>query len=119
VDPDITLVGTGSEVALCVEAEEELAKHGVVVRVVSMPCWEAFATLALQARQAVIDPQIPTVSIEAGVTLGWDRYADVTLGIDRFGASAPGSEVMERLGISVDKLVAAALELLDSVEGEG
>ena len=115
-DPDVTLIGTGSEVTLCIEAEEELAKRGVVARVVSMPCWEAFASLTSQARDSVIDPQVPTISIEAGVTLGWDRYADVTLGIDRFGASAPGPEVMKRLGMSADALVAAALELLDSVE---
>jgi transketolase len=116
-DPDVTLVATGSEVTLCVEAEEELAKRGVVARVVSMPCWEAFASLMPEARRAVLDPHVPTVSIEAGVTLGWYRYADITLGIDRFGASAPGPEVMERLGMSADRVVEAALELLTSVEG--
>ncbi len=83
-----------------------------------MPCWEVFEALTPQARDAVIDPEIPTVSIEAGITLGWDRYADAAIGIDRFGASAPGSLVLEQLGMNVDNLVDTTLALLDAVEGE-
>lgn len=110
--PDVTLVGTGSEVALCVEAAARLAEQGILARVVSMPCWEAFEAQRPEARAVVIDPEIPTVSVEAGVTLGWQRWADSSIGIDTFGASAPGSRVLRELGISVDHVVAAATELL-------
>ena len=118
IDPDVILIGTGSETSLCVEAEQRLAEQGVVARVVSMPCWEEFAALSSEARDAVIDPNVATVSIEAGVTLGWDRFADITLGIDRFGASAPGADVLDRLGMKVENLVKATLELLDAVEAD-
>ncbi|MEL7155143.1 MAG: transketolase C-terminal domain-containing protein [Actinomycetota bacterium] len=116
-DPDVVLIGTGSEVHLCVDAEARLAEHGIAARVVSMPCWEAFAARAPEDQAAVIDPSIPAVSIEAGVTLGWDRYADRTLGIDRFGASAPGATVMRELGMTVDNVVAAAQDLVDLDQG--
>lgn len=117
VDPDVILIGTGSEVSLCVEAETRLAEQGIAARVVSMPCWERFAALSPTAQAAVIDPGVPAVSIEAGVTLGWDRYASTTLGIDRFGASAPGSRVMQELGMTADNVVAAAQELVDIDQG--
>lgn len=110
-EPDVILIGTGSEVSLCVQAEQELRGQNVAARVVSMPCWETFADMAPEARDQVLTPGVPTVSIEAGVTLGWDRYADVTLGIDRFGASAPASRVFDELGINTKNLVEAALNL--------
>ncbi len=113
-DPQVILVGTGSEVQLCVEAADRLAADGIRARAVSMPCWEAFAALAPGIRAAVLDPAVPTVSVEAGVTLGWDRYAHATVGIDRFGASAPGPVVMEHLGMTVDNVVDTARGLLDS-----
>ena len=115
-DPDVTLVATGSEVSVCVEAMSQLAERQIVARVVSMPSWELFESLPPAIRHSVLDPQIPTVSIEAGVTLGWERYADVTIGIDRFGASAPGSEVLERLGINVDNVVTQTTNLLSQIE---
>ena len=111
-EPDVALVGTGSEVALCVAASERLADQGVAARVVSMPCWEAFERLEPTQRRAVLDPDVPTVSIEAGTTLGWDRYADATIGIDRFGASAPGARVLAELGVTVDHVVATAADLV-------
>lgn len=113
--PDVTLVGTGSEVALCVEAADTLAGRGIVAQVVSLPCWEAFDALPAEARRAVIDPDVPVVSIEAGVTLGWDRYADVALGIDTFGASAPGSRVLAEYGMTADRVAAAAVELIEAI----
>ncbi|MDH3682295.1 MAG: transketolase [Acidimicrobiia bacterium] len=115
-DPEVILVGSGSEVALCVAAEHRLAEQGIVARVVSMPCWEAFESLPSEARHAVIDPDVPAISIEAGVTLGWDRYVDVAIGIDTFGASAPGSRVLEELGINVDHLVSSAVALVEAAD---
>ena len=117
-DPDIILVATGSEVALCVEAEKRLAAEHVRVRVVSMPCWEQFEALPVEAQDAVIDPDVPVISVEAGVTLGWDRYADLPLGIDRFGASAPGDIVLDQLGINVDAVVDAAFDVLEVLGDE-
>jgi transketolase len=111
--PDVTLIGTGSEVSLCVEAAARLADDGVTARVVSMPCWETFEGQSADARAAVIDPGIPAVSVEAGVTLGWARWADTTIGIDTFGASAPAARVLREYGITADHVVAAATRLLD------
>ena len=112
--PDVTLIGTGSEVSLCVEAAARLAEDGVTARVVSMPCWETFEAQPPDAKAAVIDPAVPSVSVEAGVTLGWARWADTTIGIDTFGASAPAARVLREYGITADHVVAAATRLLDS-----
>jgi transketolase len=111
--PDVILIGTGSEVAVCVEAAADLADHGVTARVVSMPCWEAFEARTVDQQRAVIDPTVPRVSLEAGVTLGWHRWADTCLGIDRFGASAPGSVVLDELGINPGAVADAARDLLE------
>ena len=81
-----------------------------------MPCWEAFAARSAADRKTVLDRAVPTISIEAGVSLGWDRYADVCIGIDRFGASGPGGLVLDRLGMNVDNITAAAKELLTTKE---
>ena len=107
-DPDVVLVATGSEVSVCVDAAAELSSDGVATRVVSMPSWELFTKRSEADRSAVLDPSIPTVSVEAGVTLGWERYALVSVGIDRFGASAPGDDVLRHLGITVDNVIASA-----------
>jgi transketolase len=103
-------------VSVCVEAEAMLAARGLSTRVVSMPCWEIFDALPAETRNAVLDPDVPTVSLEAGTTLGWDRYADATIGIDRFGASAPGDIVLDRLGINAEHVTSVAVELLDSID---
>ncbi|MFV0260795.1 MAG: transketolase-like TK C-terminal-containing protein, partial [Acidimicrobiales bacterium] len=115
-DAEVILVGTGSEVALCVEAAQVLASEGIAARVVSMPCWEAFEARSPAEQDAVIDPTLPTVSIEAGTTLGWDRYADITLGVDRFGASAPGATVLDELGMNVGAVVDAAVALVAEMD---
>lgn len=115
-DPDLNLIGTGSELALCVEAAETLSADGVTARVISMPCWEAFEARSAADRKTVLDRSVPTISVEAGVSLGWDRYADVCIGIDRFGASGPGGLVLDRLGMNVDNITAAAKELLTTKE---
>jgi transketolase len=111
--PDVVLIGTGSEVAVCVAAARTLDARGVAARVVSMPCWSLFAARPAPERHAVLPPAVPALSVEAGVTFGWRQWADASVGIDRFGVSAPGAEVLERLGINPDNVVARAVALLD------
>ncbi len=112
--PTIILVGTGSEVGLCVDAANELNKTGEKCRVVSMPSWDRFERLTQVDKEKIFTPRTPVLSIEAGVTMGWDRYADSTLGIDRFGASAPGSIALEKLGINLNSVISAATDLIKS-----
>lgn len=114
-DAAAVLIGTGSELSLCVDAAAALTAQGVATRVVSMPCWDTFEALPMEEQDAVLPPELPTVSVEAGVTIGWDRYADLAVGIDRFGASAPGSVVLAELGMNVDNVVAAMNELLEAI----
>jgi transketolase len=110
--PDVVLVATGSEVHLALGAADQLATAGIKAQVVSMPSWDRFARQSSDYRHSVLPPGVPTLSIEAASTFGWDRYADASIGIDRFGASAPGATVLDRLGINVDNIVARASELL-------
>ncbi len=114
--PDILLIATGSEVHLALGASETLAMKGINARVVSMPSWELFSEQPPSYRDEVLPPSVRVrLAIEAGVTLGWWRWigdeGDV-IGIDRFGASAPGKVVMEKYGFSVDHVVSRALALL-------
>jgi transketolase len=109
--PDVVLLGTGTEVALCVDAVTRLADQGVAARVVSMPSWDRFARQDRALRDAVLPPGVPVLSVEAATTFGWERWADDSIGIDRFGASAPGAEVLRRLGIDLDHVVARATAL--------
>ena len=111
-DPELVLIGTGSEVSLCVGAAERLRQSGVRVRVVSMPCWDMFEAQPESYRIAVLPASLPTLAVEAACSFGWDRYAESTVCIDRFGASAPGGLVLEKLGINVDNVVATARTLL-------
>ena len=113
--PDAVIVATGSEVHLAVAAAQELGLAGHKVQAVSLPSWDRF----MAYRQAnpdlaerILPRDVPTVSIEAGTTFGWERFADVCIGIDRFGASAPGSEVLDRLGISVANIKNSVLGLI-------
>ena len=94
----VTLVGTGSEVSVCLEAADLLAADGVAARVVSLPCWEWFEATATSHQQAVLGG-LPRLGVEAQVSLGWHRWVDDVVAIDRFGASAPGDVVMRELGI--------------------
>ncbi len=110
--PEVVLVGTGSEVSVAMDAAATLTAAGRSVRVVSMPCMEDFAAQDEAYRSSVLPAGVPTVSVEAGVTFGWDRWSDRQVGIDRFGASAPGDRVMAELGITPAAVVAAAEGLL-------
>jgi len=114
--PDVILIGTGSEVKLCVEAAETLRAAGTKVRVVSMPSWELFDAQDAAYQESVFPAAVPQrLAVEAGISMGWQRYVgsqgDV-ISVDRFGASAPGGAVMEAFGYTVDNVVARAKALL-------
>jgi transketolase len=110
-EPDGILLATGSEVSLAVEAAKELRASGAKVRIVSMPCWERFAEQEQSYRDQVLPPAVrKRVSVEAGVTLGWERWIGFegrAVGVDRFGASAPAGELLSQFGLTVEKIVAA------------
>jgi transketolase len=110
--PSLVLLGTGSEVSLCVAALELLT--GLAVRVVSMPSWDLFAAQPLEYRDAVLPRGVPTLAVEAATSFGWERYADAVVGIDRFGASAPGPTVLAELGFTAENVAARARALLES-----
>jgi transketolase len=112
---DVVLVGTGSEVALCVEASRALTREGIGVQVVSMPSWELFAEQDSGYQDAVLPPAIPTLAVEAGVSFGWDRWADDSVSIDRFGASAPGDVLFERFGFTAEAVAERARRLLEAL----
>jgi transketolase len=99
-DARAVVVGTGTEVHVALAAAEMLAGEGLPVRVVSMPSWELFGAQDQDYREQVLPPELPSVSVEAGVTMGWEHWVDSSVGINRFGASAPGDVVLEKLGIT-------------------
>ena len=101
-----TLVGTGSEVALCLSANDELRADGIITRVVALPCWRCFDSQSLEYRTSVLRRTTPSVSLEAGATLGWTKYVDEAIGIDHFGMSAPASFIFDYFDISAATLVA-------------
>jgi transketolase len=111
-DPEVVLVGTGSEVAVCLDAAELLDADGIGARVVSMPCWELFEEAPEAYQDEVLPPDVPTLAVEAGVSLGWDRWADDSVSIDRFGASAPGSRVLAELGFTPENVARRARQLV-------
>ncbi len=108
---DVVLIGTGSEVAVCLDAAVQLADRGVAARVVSMPCVELFADQPADYRSTVLPAGVPALAVEAGVPHGWYRWADDCVGIDRFGASAPGATVLAELGINPDHVTDRAAAL--------
>ena len=108
-DAQAVIIATGSEVEVALAARDEL---DVPVRVVSMPSWELFEQQDDDYQESVL-PDLPTVSVEAGVHQGWERYADAIVSIDRFGASAPGATVLAELGITPENVAAHVRELLD------
>jgi transketolase len=110
--PDVVLIGTGSEVQICVAAREMLAGDGIDARVVSMPSWSLFEEQTPEYRAGIFPSGVPTLAVEAGVSFGWERYADEVVGIDRFGASAPGEVVLRELGITPEHAVERAAALV-------
>lgn len=114
--PQVIIIGTGSEVHLALQAGKMLQEKDIKVRVVSMPSWELFDAQPPDYRNQVLPPEIRTrLSIEAGTPLGWERYVGLdgtAIGIPRFGASAPGNVLYERLGLTAQRVVDEALRLL-------
>jgi len=112
--PAVILIGTGSEVALCVDAYEELKREGVPARVVSMPSWELFEQQDPAYRDAVLPPGVAArVSVEMGSVIGWDRYVGASgakVGMTTFGSSAPLKDLLAKFGFTPAKVVAAAKE---------
>ena len=113
--PDLILIATGSEVHVAVAAAERLDDEGVHARVVSMPCWELFAEQPSDYRDEILLPDVKArLSVEAGVALGWKQWVGDegdSISIEHFGASAPGTTVLEQFGYTVDNVVARALAL--------
>lgn len=110
-DAAITLVATGSEVVVALAAAEELRGEGIGARVVSLPCWEWFSAQSEGYRADVLG-QVPRLGVEAGVSLGWHRWVDDVVSIERFGASAPGPVVMAELGITPQQVAERARGLI-------
>jgi transketolase len=118
--PDLILIATGTEVGLALDAGRRVAdENGTSVRVVSMPCWELFELQPADYRDEVLPPEVGArLSIEPGVALGWKRWVGDrgdSISLERFGASAPGSTVLEELGYNIDNVVARATALLERV----
>jgi len=112
-NPEVILIGTGSEVSLCVDAYEQLTRDGIRARVVSMPSWELFEHQSDEYRASVLPPGVSArVSVEQASTFGWDRYAHRRIGMHTFGASAPLKELQKKFGFTPGALVAAAKEEL-------
>jgi len=112
---DAILLATGSEVSVALAARDEIGKQGITARVVSMPCWELFAQQDAAYRESVLPKAITArVSVEAGATFGWREWIGdrgVAIGIDRYGASAPGEIALHNLGINPAAVVAALLRV--------
>jgi transketolase len=116
-NPDVVLIGTGSEVELAVRAAALLHAYGLRARVVSMPSWELFDQQNETYHELVLGSTgTPRVAVEAGATLGWERYIGdrgAVVGIDRYGASGPGAEVLKHFGFTPEHVAATALRVLD------
>jgi transketolase len=116
--PHLILISTGSEVSLIVAAQKKLSEMNIAVRLISMPSWELFDDQSNDYKNSVIPHDIPArLAVEAGITMGWRKYvgdAGVILGIDHFGASAPGPVVMKEFGFTVENVVDKALALLNT-----
>ncbi|WP_457635575.1 transketolase [Persephonella sp.] len=116
-NPDLILIGTGSEVHVCLGAKGILEKEGIKVRVVSMPSWELFFRQPDDYKKEVLPEELPKVAVEAGSSLGWKEIVGdkgIVIGMEGFGASAPGNELMERFGFTPENVAQKAKKLLVS-----
>jgi transketolase len=117
-DPDVVLIGTGSEVNVCVDAAKLLAADGIVARVVSMPSWDLFEAQEDDYQDLVLGPGSPTLSVEAASSFGWSRWADDSVAIDHYGLSGPGAEVLAEFGFTPENVAERAQALLDELTPE-
>ena len=119
--PDVLLIGTGSEVSLCLNAQEALKKQGVEARVISMPSWKLFEDQDEAYRESVLPSHIRArVSVEQAARFGWERYVGIDgarVGMRTFGESAPLQKLVKKFGFTVDAVVAAAIEQSNSAKG--
>src|ERR671916_125199 len=115
-DAQLVLIGTGSEVSVCVEAAALLADGGVAARVVSMPSWDLFGAQSDEYQNSVLPPEVPTLAVEAGASLGWDRWADDSVSLDRYGASSPGDIALANLGYTPENVADRARQLLTDLK---
>lgn len=117
--PELILIGTGSEVPLLLSAYEQLLDQGIQVRVVNVPCWELFEMQSHEYHEKVLPSYVNArLAVEAGCPYGWERYTGTQgkiIGIERFGASAPGEELFQQFGFTVEHVIKDAKELLSSV----
>ncbi len=114
-NPQVILIGTGSEVSVVLGAAKLLAAEGISARVVSFPSWRVFEEQSAEYKANVLPASVPKLAVEAGATLGWWKYVGLdgdVVGLDRFGASAPGPIVMKELGFSAENVAARAKKLL-------
>ena len=116
--PDIVLVGTGTEVQHCVEAARRLRDEGYDAQVVSMPSWDLFEATDEDYQEQVFPMDVPVVACEMGSSLGWERFADLTVTLDTWGASAPADRLLSEYGFDADSVVEAALLLLEGDEDD-
>jgi len=118
--PDVLLMATGSEIALCVEAQATLKQQGVGARVISMPSWELFEEQDAAYRESVLPPSIRArVSVEKASRFGWERYVGLEgerIGMKTFGASAPLKELQKKFGFTADAVVSAALAQVNKAQ---
>ena len=116
VNPEIVLIGTGAELWQAIDGAKLLAESGIAARVVSLPSWKIFDEQTPEYRDSILLPGVPKLAIEAGATLGWWKYLTgskgAVIGLDRFGASAPGGTVLKELGFTADNVAAHAKTLL-------
>lgn len=117
-EPDVIIVATGSEVHLAVDAARALETQSIAARVVSMPSWEVFEDQDDDYQHSVFRDGVPVLAVEAGVAMGWERYADDCLCIDRYGLSAPAEAVFKEFGFTADNVAARARRLLDSLSDD-
>jgi transketolase len=114
--PEVILIASGSEVHLALRVYDKTQAEGIRIRVVSMPSWELFESQPVEYRNHVLPPDISfRISVEAGVTRGWEKYvgsAGLTIGIDHFGASAPGKILLEKFGFTMENIMQKVRELI-------
>jgi transketolase len=109
---DVVVIATGSEVSLATHAASILHSSGISARVVSMPSTDLFDRAPTETRDTILPPGMPVVAVEAGVSFGWERFADLVIGLDRFGASAPGDVALTNLGFTPERVAAEATRLV-------
>ena len=112
----VSIISTGSEVGISVAAAEALRVLGIETRVVSLPCWACFEEQTAEYRHQTLRSDLPSLAVEAGSTLGWYKYADEVLGIDRFGISAPAGYIFEEFGITADAIVSKVQLLMETYQ---